>query len=105
MKSWVLNGDVLEVADGEARIPAQADQVYASVIEKMPAWPDLPAGECGEAERLRFSRYPVDLAVVIAADTDSGWPVLAFEARTRKGESFPVSRAAVAHGHVVHEQV
>ena len=105
MKSWVLNGDVLEVADGEVRIPAQVDHVYASVIEKMPAWPDLPAGKCGEAESLRFSRYPVDLAVVIAADAESGWPVLAFEARTQKGESFPVSREAVARGHVVHEQV
>ena len=105
MKSWVFEGDVLEVADGETRIPAQAEQIYASVIEEMPAWPDLPAGKCGEAERLRFSRYPVDLAVVIAADTESGQPVLSFEARTLKGSRFPVSSLAVERGHVVHDQM
>ena len=105
MKSWVFNGDVLEVADGETRIPAQADQIYASVIEEMPAWPDLPAGKSGEAEKLRFSRYPVDLAVVIAADTESGQPVLTFEARTLKGSRFPVSSLAVERGHVVYDQM
>ena len=105
MKRWVINGDVLEIADGEARIPADADQVYASVIEEKPAWPDLPDGKCGDAERLRFSRYPVDLVVVIAGEAESRWPVVSFEARTRKGESFRVSREAVARGHVVHEQM
>ena len=104
MKSWVLNGDVLEVADGATRIPAQADHVYASVLEKMPAWPDLPAGKCGEAVGLQFSRYPVEMAVVIAVDGDTGRPILTFEARSHKGESFPVSRGAVARGHVVHER-
>lgn len=105
MKSWVVNGDVIEVADGEARIPANVDQVYASVIEEKSVWPDLPAGKCGEADTLRFFRYPVELAVVIAADKDSGWPALSFEARTQKGESFAVSREAVSRGHVVHDQV
>ena len=105
MKNWVLNGDVLEVAEGETRIPADAEQVYASVIEKLPPWPDLPAGKCGDADRLAFSQYPVDLAAVIMADTGSGRPVLAFEARNQKGERFPVSREAMARGHVVYEQV
>ena len=105
MKSWVLNGDVLEVADGETIIPAEAEQVYASVIEKMPAWPDLPAGKCGDADRLGFSRYPVDLAAVITADAGSGRPFLAFEGRNQKGERFPVSREAASRGHVVHEQI
>ena len=105
MKKWVLKGDVLEIADGEARILATADQVYASVIEEKPAWPDLPSGKCGDADRLRFSRYPVHLAVVIAGDVEARWPVVSFEARTQKGESFRVSREAVARGHVVHEQV
>ena len=105
MKSWVLNGDVLEVADGDARIPADADQVYASVIEEKPVWPDLPSGKCGDADSLRFSRYPVDLVAVIAGDAGSGWPSVSFQARTQKGENFPVSGEAVGRGHVVHEQV
>ena len=105
MKSWVLNGDVLEVADGATRIPADADEVYASVIEEKSAWPDLPGGKCGDADRLRFSRYPVDLAAVITVDAESSWPIVSFEARTQKGEDFPVSREAVARGHVVHQQM
>ena len=104
MKQWVLNGDVLEVADGETRNPALAEQIYASIIEKVPAWPDLPAGKCGEADGLKFSRYPVDMAVVITADTESGLPILTFEALTQYGKKFPVSWRALEHGHVVHEQ-
>ena len=105
MKSWVLNGDVLEVTDGETRIPALADQVYESIIEGVSAWPDLPAGKCGEAKSLQFSRYPVDLTAVIAVDKDSGWPILSFEARTQKGECFRISQEAAALGHVVNKQV
>ena len=105
MKRWVLNGDVLEVADGEARIAADADQVYGSIIELNPTWPDLPAGKCGDADKLRFSRYPVELAAVIMGGADSDWPVVVFEARTQKGGTFPVSREAVARAHVVYEEV
>ena len=102
MKSWVLEGDVLELADGETRIPAEADEVYASVVEQRGALPDLPTGKCGDAARLAFSRYPVDMAVVIGTDEEVGEPVVAFEARTQRAESFPVSKEAVLRGHVVH---
>ncbi len=105
MKTWVLNGDLLEIADGNMRISADVDQVYASVIENKPAWPDLPGGKCGYAEKIRFSSYPVDLFAVISGSADSDWPIVSFEARTQKGKQFPVSREAVAHGHTVHEDV
>lgn len=105
MKTWVLNGDVLEIADGSTRVPAGVEQVYASVIEERPAWPDLPGGKCGHAEHLRFSRYPVDLFAVIAGDTDSDWPLVSFEARTHKGGRFPVSLEAMGRGHVVQEGI
>lgn len=105
MKRWVLNGDVLEVAEGEMRICANADQIYSSVIEGKPAWPELPAGKCGDACALRFSRYPVNLDAVIADNGESGWPVVLFEARSQKGENFPVSREAAARGHVVYDRV
>lgn len=104
MKRWVLDEDVIEIAEGETRIAAEADQVYASVIEKDPAWPDLPAGKCGDARTLQFSRYPVELTAVIAGTTDSDWPVVTFEARTQRGLKFPASRKAVARGHVVHDR-
>lgn len=104
MKRWVLDGDVLEIADGESRIAADADQVYASVIEEDPAWPDLPAGKCGDAVGIRFSRYPVELAAVIVGADDNDWPVVRFEARAQRGSKFPASGKAVARGHVVHER-
>lgn len=103
MKIWVLNGDVLEVAEEEMRIPAHAEQVYASVLEDTPAWPDLLPGKSGEAAGLRFSRYPVGLAVVLALGEETGQPVLSFEARTQDGETFSVSRDALLCGHAVHE--
>lgn len=103
MKNWVLNGDVLEVADGGMRIPASVDQVYASVLESTPAWPDLAIGRCGVAAELKFSRYPVDLAIVIAPDAAMAQPSLYFEARTQQGKRFSVSGEALARGHVVHE--
>ena len=105
MKTWVLNGDVLEIADGDTRIPAEAEQVYASVVEKIPAWPDLPAGRCGDTHTLRFSSYPADLSLIIETAPGSGRPVLAFEAKTQKGQCFPVSAVAAARGHVVREKM
>ncbi len=104
MKSWVLEGDVLKIAEGDSRISANADQVFASVIEKNPAWPDLPAGRCGGASSLQFSRYTVELTAVMADSSDSSWPVVRFEARTQRGSRFPISWKAVSSGHVVHQE-
>ena len=103
MKNWVLCGDVLEIADGEGRIPASAEQVYESVLEGVSAWPDLAGGKCGDAREISFSRYPVDLALVISADEATGRPFLSIRARTQQGISFLVSDEALARGHVVHE--
>ena len=102
MKSWVVADDLLEIADGDQRLPASAEQVYASIIENSPAWDDLPGGKCGDASSLKFSRFPVDLAIVIQGDTKHGEPCVGFEARTQQGNNFPVSGAVVRRGHVVH---
>ena len=103
MKCWVLEGDILEIADGETRVAASATQVYTSITESDPAWVDLPAGKCGDAKHLTFSPYPVELLVVISARLASGLPVLAFEAKTQDNKRFPVSDAAMKRGHVVHD--
>ena len=58
MKSWVIAGDLLEIADGNQRIPASADQVYASIIENQPVWDDLPSGESGDAAGLKYFTLP-----------------------------------------------
>lgn len=105
MKSWILSEDVLEIADGEERIPASVNQVYESVIESAPVWPDLVAGKCGAAKKLKFTRYPVSFFVVIAADMVTGRPSLAIKARTQQGKAFLVSSKALIRGHVVHEEI
>ena len=102
MKSWVIANDVLEIADGNQRIPVSADQVYASIIENQPAWDDLPSGKSGDAAGLKFSRFPVDLMAVLQEDTNYHEPCLKFEAHSQQGDSFPISEEAVRRGHTVH---
>ena len=102
MKSWVITDDLLEIADGNQRIPASANQVYASIIENQPAWDDLPSGKSGDAAGLNISRFPVDLVAVLQGDAIYDEPCLNFEAHSQQGESFPVSAEAVRRGHVVH---
>lgn len=104
MKKWVLNEDLLEIVDGNLRIQANADQVYSSVLEGNSPWPDLEAGKSGDADGLQFSPYPVYLFAVVLSDIESSWPLVQFEARTRKGRVFPMSSQAAACGHVVYEQ-
>ena len=102
VKSWVITNDLLEITDGDQHLPVSAEQVYASVIENVPAWDDLPGGKCGDASDLKFSRFPADLVAVIEGDVKHGEPCVGFEARTQQGDNFPVSWEAVRKGHVVH---
>ena len=100
MKNWVLTKDILELVEGEERISASWEQIYASIVEKTPAWTDLPAGRSGDAADLSFSRYPVDLTAVISEGQKCGRPWLTFEARTQQGAGFPVSHMVARRGHV-----
>lgn len=102
MKSWVIKNDLLEIDDGRQRITVTAEQVYAAIIENQPALEDLPDGMCGDAAELKFSRFPVDLVVVLQGDEVYGKPCLKFEVRSQQGETFSVSREAVYRGHMVH---
>ena len=102
MKTWSLSpGGVLGVSDATQWFPATVDQVYASIVERRPAWDDLPSGVNGGATGLLFSPYPVDAALVLhSADAR---PAIRIEGRTQLDRSFPLSPEAVRHGHVVHE--
>ena len=103
MKTWSLSPNgVLGVADATQWFPATADQVYASIIEQVPAWDDLPGGKHGAANGLSFSPYPVDAVLVLQASNDAR-PAIRLEARTQLDQPFPLSAEAVRHGHVVHE--
>ena len=102
MKSWTLSDDVLEIADGTVRIPVSVDQIILSILKNSPIYQDLPVGKCGDAIALQFSRFPVDMMVVMTADK-AGLPVLKFEAKTQWSNTFSVSRRAITQGHVVHD--
>ena len=101
MKTWVVSGDLLEIADGDLRVPVTAEEVYASILEESPAWPDLQAGKCGDAVGLEFSPYPVDLMAVLSTGTH-GSPCVTFEAQTQMGHCFPISKNAIRRGHIIH---
>ena len=102
MKTWSLSpGGVLAVSDGIDCFEATADQVFASIVEQMPAWEDLPGGVHGAATRLSFSPYPVDAALVLYSQ--DARPAIRIEGRTQLDRTFSLSPEAVRHGHVVHE--
>ncbi|KMQ76389.1 DEAD/DEAH box helicase [Marinobacter subterrani] len=103
MKIWILRGDVLEIAEGENRIPASAEEVYQSVLEGGAVWQDLIPGKTGAAQELSFSRYPIVLKLRISADEITGKPTLSTIAQTHIGASFPISNRALERGHVVHD--
>lgn len=103
MKTWSLSpGGVLAVSDDTGQSPATVEQVYASIVERAPAWEDMPAGRHGAAAELDFSPYPVDARLVLHASSDAR-PAIRLEARTQLDQSFPLSPEAVRHGHVVHD--
>ena len=102
MKSWVLDGDVLEIADGETRIAADVNQIYDSIIQSNSVWSDLLPGKHGDARQLNFLPYPVDLTLVISGDPVNEIPVLTLQAKTQDNETFAVSGSAIARGHFVH---
>lgn len=103
MKHWILSEDVLEVADGEKLIPANAEEIYQSVLEGRPAWTDLAPGKSGVALDISFSRYPVNLKLLVSVDETTGKPALFTVAQIQGGASFPISVKALERGHVVHE--
>ena len=103
MKTWTLSpGGVLAVSDEDDRFPATVEQVYASIVERTPAWDDMPAGTHGAASELAFSAYPVDAMLVLHLSDDAR-PAVGLEARTQLDQSFPLSPEAIRHGHVVHQ--
>ena len=103
MKTWTVTQDVLEASDGQSRFSVTADQIYSSVIEHVPVWDDLPTGKHGAAAELEFSRYPVEMAVVLYSSRSNKLPNISFEVCTQDGHRFVISKEAVLCGHVVHE--
>ena len=105
MRTWVLSSSgVLGVSDGTQWQPVAAEQVYAAVVERSPAWEDLPGGKFGDASDLQFSPYPVEAVLVLQAAED-GRPALSFEGRTQQGRDIPLTADAVLCGHGVHDGV
>ncbi len=103
MKRWVLSNEILELYDEIQRVPAGVEEIFASIVEGSPPWPDLLPGRSGAAAELQFCRYPIELRAVLAEASDGGDHRVTFEARTQQGVRFPVSANVVERGHVVHD--
>ena len=105
MKRWVLSGEILELVDGIERIEAGVEEIFSAIIEKSSRWSDLPPGRSGDAAKLEFSRYPIQLQAVLTDGADDVHPRVTFEGRTQQGLSFAVSEKVVRRGHVVHGEI
>ena len=101
MSEWVLDGNGLKLRTETGEIVPTAEQVYCAVIEKNPPWPDVPPGKSGDAGQLRFSRYPLDLQVVVTDNEANGLPQVMLEARSQSGKTFTVDQSALNAGHIV----
>ena len=101
VKRWVLSGDVLHLSDGIQRFGVSAGDIYQSVIESTPPWPDLPPGRSGDAADLTFCRYPVRLRAILSEAAEDGRPQVYFEVQSQQATAFTVSPRVVAMGHVV----
>jgi SNF2 family DNA or RNA helicase len=104
VKTWVISGPFLELADGESRRAVTADEVYRAVVENDSPWPDLVAGQNGATEGLTFSPYPADLHAVVADAPQPGLPVVSLTLRTQDGQDLPVPIESLRRGHVVARQ-
>ncbi len=103
MKTWALSpSGVLGVSDQSRWSSATTEQVYASIIEQTPAWPDLPGGRHGAAHGLTFSPYPVNAILVLHAGDDQ-LPAIRIEGQTQLGQTFPLAAEAVQCGHGIHQ--
>ena len=102
VKRWVLSGEILHLSDGILRIGVNAGDVYQSVIDSTPPWPDLPPGRSGDAADLNFCRYPAQLRAVLSGAAGDGRAQVGFEVQTQQDVCFAVSPRVVAIGHVVH---
>jgi|GEM_PF-6871337 hypothetical protein len=70
MATWVVTGDVLEIADGDARLEASKDQICNYFVKEAPGDGHLPPRDAGAVAQLEFSPYPVELALVLEPAID-----------------------------------
>ncbi len=103
MKTWALSpSGVLGVSDQSRWSPATTEQIYGSIVERTPAWPDLAGGRNGAADELTFYPYPANVTLVLHASDDQ-LPAIRLEGQTQLGQTFPLSAEAVQCGHGVHQ--
>ena len=101
MNQWAIDGTTLLLKrNGTASVPT-ADEIYSSVIEEMPPWPDVTPGKNGEAVNLNFSRFPADVRILIEDPSEGGMPETALMVQPQYGDPFAISTESLKAGHVV----
>ena len=101
MTEWAVNGSTLVLRRGGDVIVPTAEEIYSSIIEGQSAWPDLAAGQSGDAKKLKFSRYPPEIKVILEDQTDGEMPLAKLEAHPRSGAFFQIYSETLEIGHVI----
>jgi SNF2 family DNA or RNA helicase len=71
---WEIDGNILIVRYGNGRIVIpSSDAIYSMVFEKevMSKLPDMDKASSAAVKKLSFSRYPIDVRIVIKGDKDN----------------------------------
>ena len=101
MREWALKGRTLVLrGDGVDTVPT-AEEVYSSVIEGTSPWPDVSPGKNGDANGLKFSRYPAEVRLVIEDRAEGEMPGTVLMMQPQSGDTFRISAELLGVGHVV----
>ena len=101
MSEWVLQGRILVIRNGDEVIVPSADDIYTSLIEDRSPGPGVPQGRGGDAQDLKFIRYPAEVQVVIEDSSGDGMPSAVLTVQPRSGNAFRISHDELRTGHVV----
>ncbi|MBY6018718.1 DEAD/DEAH box helicase [Halomonas denitrificans] len=101
MSEWALEGQILVLRRAGEDIVPTAEEVYSSIIEGRPPWPDTSPVKSGVAGSLKFSRYPVDVQVVVEDQSEGKMPLAVLSAQPQSGKAFRIAPDTLSIGHVV----
>ena len=101
MNQWAIDGPTLVLRRNGTDFVPTADEIYSSVIEEAPPWPDVPPGKSGIAINLNFSRFPADVRIFMKDCAEGGMPGTALMVQPQYGSAFGISIESLQAGHVV----
>lgn len=100
MNTWIIQHDVLQIADNATTVIPSTDDIYGAAFEGAEGLLP-PLSEAENSLNLSFSRYPASVRAVIVEGQEDVLPGLEIEIETQAGEQLFTGLTALQHGHVV----